>query len=40
MNRISTVFAVGALFVLGGACLVFAQAPGQAPGGARRLRCR
>ena len=28
MNRISTVFAVAALFVLGGACLVFAQAPG------------
>ncbi len=28
MTRNSTVFAVGALFVLGGACLVFAQAPG------------
>ena len=36
MNRISTVLAVSALFVLGGACLVFAQAPGaQGPGGAQ-----
>jgi hypothetical protein len=35
MTRNATVFAVGALFVLGGACPVFAQAPGsQAPGGA------
>ena len=33
-SRNSTIFAVGALFVLGGACLVFGQAPGgQAPGG-------
>src|ERR1700722_15270032 len=36
MYRTSTVFAVSALFVLGGACLVFAQAPGaQGPGGAQ-----
>jgi hypothetical protein len=35
MTRNATVFAVGALFVLGGACLIFAQAPGgQAAGGA------
>jgi hypothetical protein len=32
MTRNSTVFAVGALFVLAGGCLVFAQAPGGAPG--------
>src|ERR1700723_1833779 len=33
-SRNSTIFAVGALFVLGGACLVFGQAPGgQAAGG-------
>jgi hypothetical protein len=38
MTRNSTVFAVGALFVLAGGCLVFAQAPGGGAPGAQAPR--